>query len=238
MCRKHVWSQAQVITSHRYLWNVIICPCSWCLLLEHKSSNGRLCFYIKRINHRRTPRYSDPELFFWQSINIWSCYLTVWIVSDITRNIGLWYHDCLVYYVIFYCQYRCTMCGSVMQTKSHLRKLLYMQDTHMLITIASQITDISIIYSTVCSGADQGKIQSSASLAFVRGIHRWPVISPQKGSVTRKMFPFEGVIMKVNFATILDSIYAETTVKFQSDWTVWNSDTVSFIFRAICGPFY
>ena len=35
----------------------------------------------------------------------------------------------------------------------------------------------------------------SASLAFVRGIHRWPVNSPHKGPVTRKMFPFNDVIM-------------------------------------------
>ena len=61
--------------------------------------------------------------------------------------------------------------------------------------IASQITSVSIIYSTVCSGVDQWKHQSSASLAFVRGIHRWPVNSPHKGPVTRKMFPFDDVIM-------------------------------------------
>ena len=36
---------------------------------------------------------------------------------------------------------------------------------------------------------------SSASLAFVRGIHRWPVNSPHKGPVTRKMFPLDDVIM-------------------------------------------
>ena len=52
-----------------------------------------------------------------------------------------------------------------------------------------------IAYSTVYSGADQRKHQSSASLAFVRGIHRWPVNSPHNGPVTRKMFPFDDVIM-------------------------------------------
>ena len=45
------------------------------------------------------------------------------------------------------------------------------------------------------SGADQRKHQSSGSLAFVRGIHRCPVNSPHKGPVTRKMFPFDAVIM-------------------------------------------
>ena len=34
--------------------------------------------------------------------------------------------------------------------------------------MASQITDISIIYTTVCSGADQRKHQSSVALAFVK----------------------------------------------------------------------
>ena len=59
--------------------------------------------------------------------------------------------------------------------------------------IASQIISLTIVYSTVYSDADQRKYQSSASLAFVRGIHRWPVNSPHKWPVTRKMFPFHDV---------------------------------------------
>ena len=54
--------------------------------------------------------------------------------------------------------------------------------------IASQITSLTIVYSTVYSGADQSKHQSSASLAFVRGIRRGPVNSPHKWPVTRKCF--------------------------------------------------
>ena len=65
----------------------------------------------------------------------------------------------------------------------------------MMSAMASQITSLTIVYSTVYSGADQRKHQSSASLAFVRGIHRWPVNSPHKWPVTRKMFPFDDVIM-------------------------------------------
>ena len=61
--------------------------------------------------------------------------------------------------------------------------------------IASQITSLTIVYSTVYSDADQRIHQSSASLAFVRGIHRGPVNSPHKWPVTRKMFPFDDVIM-------------------------------------------
>ena len=62
-------------------------------------------------------------------------------------------------------------------------------------TIASQITSLTIVYSTVYSDADQRKHQSSASLAFVREIHRGPVNSPHKWPVTRKMFSFDDVIM-------------------------------------------
>ena len=57
--------------------------------------------------------------------------------------------------------------------------------------IASQITSLTIVYPKVYSGADKKKHESSASLAFVQGIHRgthrWPI--------TRKMFPFDDVIM-------------------------------------------
>ena len=54
--------------------------------------------------------------------------------------------------------------------------------------MASQITSLTIVYSTVYSASDQRKHQSSASLAFVRGIHRSPANSPHKWPVTRKCF--------------------------------------------------
>ena len=63
------------------------------------------------------------------------------------------------------------------------------------ITLTSQIISRAIVYSTVYSGADRRKHQSSASLATVQGIHRWPVNSPLKRPVTREMFPFDGVTM-------------------------------------------
>ena len=61
--------------------------------------------------------------------------------------------------------------------------------------MASQITSLMIVNSTVYSGAHQRKHQSSVSLAFVRGIHRWLVNSLHKGPVTRKMIPLDDVIM-------------------------------------------
>ena len=61
--------------------------------------------------------------------------------------------------------------------------------------MTSQITSLTIVYSTVYSGANQRKHQSSASLVVVWGIHRSPLNSPHKWPLTRKMFSFDDVIM-------------------------------------------
>ena len=66
-------------------------------------------------------------------------------------------------------------------------------------TIASQTTSLTIVYSTIYSDADQRKHQSSASLAFVWGIHRGPVNSTHKWPVTQKMFPFDDVIIYLSY---------------------------------------
>ena len=73
----------------------------------------------------------------------------------------------------------------------------------IVITMSSQITSLTIVYSIVYSGADQRKHQSSASLAFVRGIHSSPVNSPHKRPVTRKMFPVDDVILPKSNLTYL-----------------------------------
>ena len=78
--------------------------------------------------------------------------------------------------------------------KAHLHGNAHYSDVIMS-AMASQITSLIIVCSTVYSGADQRKHQSSASLAFVRGIHRSPVNSPHKRPVTRKTFPFDDVII-------------------------------------------
>ena len=62
-------------------------------------------------------------------------------------------------------------------------------------TKASQFTSLTIVYWTAYSDADERKHQSPASLAFVRGIHWGPVNSRHKWPATRKIFPFDGVIM-------------------------------------------
>ena len=87
-------------------------------------------------------------------------------------------------------QYTCFqhVCYAIMSCK-------YYNDV-ILGAIASQITSLAIVFSTDYLDTDQRKHQSSASLAFVRGIHRRPVKSPHKWPVTRKMFPINDVIMQ------------------------------------------
>ena len=68
-------------------------------------------------------------------------------------------------------------------------------DDIIMNTMASPITSLTSVYSSVYSGADRRKHHGSASLASVRGIHRWAVNSPHKNPVTRKMCSFEDVIM-------------------------------------------
>ena len=81
--------------------------------------------------------------------------------------------------------------------------------------VASQITNLTIVYSTVYSDADQRKHQSSASLAFLRGIQRGPVNFPHKWPVTRQMFPFDDDIMSNEKLSISDAA--------KMLWTRWHS---------------
>ena len=81
---------------------------------------------------------------------------------------------------------------NILNVFSHqLRHYWDIQEHHddvIMTTMASEITSLTIVYSIVYSDADQRKHQSSASLAFVRGIHRGPVNSPHKWPVRRKCF--------------------------------------------------
>ena len=82
---------------------------------------------------------------------------------------------------------------------------------------ASQITSLTIVY----SGAGQRKHQSSSSLGFVWGIHRWPVNSPHKWPVTRKMFPSDDVIMRIWCNTsrfVLGASNSSCGPAFRLDW--------------------
>ena len=84
-------------------------------------------------------------------------------------------------------------------------------DDVIMTMLASQITSLTVVYSIVYSGVNQRKHQSSASLAFVREIHRGPVNFPHKWPVTRKMFPFDDVIMIPKLIFKLDLNQAGTS---------------------------
>ena len=71
----------------------------------------------------------------------------------------------------------------------NLQNCLPHQNDVIMSAMAFQITGVSMVCSTVFWSADQKRHQSIASLAFARGIYRWPVNSPHKGQVTQKMFP-------------------------------------------------
>ena len=88
----------------------------------------------------------------------------------------------------------CTIIGKVSRVTGHWH---HYYNNIIMGVIASQITSLTIVYSTAYSDADQRKHQSSASLVFVRGIHRGTVNSPHKWPVTRKSFPFDDVIMTI-----------------------------------------
>ena len=83
-------------------------------------------------------------------------------------------------------------------------------------SMASLIDGLKSVYSTVHSGADQRKHQSSASLAFVRGIHRRPVNSPHKWLVTRKMFPYS--MMSSWSVQMLHGFFVITWLKGDATW--------------------
>ena len=58
----------------------------------------------------------------------------------------------------------------------------------VMTTMASQITSLAVVYSSVYLDTDQRKHQSSASLAFVWGIHRDRWIPRTKGQLRGKCF--------------------------------------------------
>ena len=86
-------------------------------------------------------------------------------------------------------------------------------------TIGSQITSLTIVYWTVYSDADQRKHKSSASLAFVWRIHRGPMNSPHKWPVTRKVFPFDEVIMFKSRAlpSFCSSVFGRLSISMTSE---------------------
>ena len=91
--------------------------------------------------------------------------------------------------------------------------------------MASQITGVSIVCSAVCSGVHQRKHQSSVSLAIVSGIHWWSVDSRHKGPVTRKMFPFDDVFMRLHYICTCSLYIQVTQIFFRRQSAIYSIST-------------
>ena len=119
---------------------------------------------------------------------IWRCWQP-WIM-----RMG-WYitPDCRLFFTWCFL-YNTSLLGIMLHSKAGFTTVHY--SDVIMGNMAYQINRLMIVNSTVHSGADQRNHQSSVSLAFVRGIHRWPVTSPHNWPVTRKMFPFDDAIME------------------------------------------
>ena len=81
---------------------------------------------------------------------------------------------------LFATSWRYIQCGVLSPDHTRCSQCRQHYSDVIMSAMASQITGISTVYTTVCLGADKRKHQSSVSLAFVRGIHRWPVDSPSQ----------------------------------------------------------
>ena len=172
-----------------------------------------------------------------------SCCANSWVPADLSRYISpIWRHcnvlvqskitnavyskNCGVVWYGWFNPYHIRVTSlSLGQSYPVTWTKIFRYNDVMMSANTSQITSLTIVYSTVYSGADQRKHQSSASLAFVRAIHRWPVNSPHKGPVTRKMFLFDDVIMKIR--------HNETVCIFNGIYGVWNKAVAVKISRLI-----
>ena len=113
--------------------------------------------------------------------------------QSISLSASLNFDNNLFYIILMHDRLCIIMCmNNAMTVENYTiwEKLFFFVDHYddvIMGAMATQITSLAIVYSTVYS--------DSASLAFVRGIHRGPVNSPHKWPVARKMFPFRDVIM-------------------------------------------
>ena len=102
-------------------------------------------------------------------------------------------------------------------------------DDVIMTTMAAQITSLTVVYSTVYSDANQRKHQSSASLAFVWGIHRDRWIPRTKGQLRGKCFP----LMKSSccYMLLLDGYIARSWLSCREEQRHWlNVSTLTYIF--------
>ena len=178
-----------------------------CLELRHSILpllfTQRLKCYI--LSYRPEPRHNDTITIISNSLSgreIWirfKCLCSVFLQNPtMTRR---WCMSCFVL-----TQVLTRTNGDPLHLKVHLKEVIsqwwrsrlsfrYYNDV-IISAVASQITSLRIVYSTVIQAQMKENMTAPRSLAFVQGIHRWPVNSPHKRPVTRKRFPFDAVIMR------------------------------------------
>ena len=119
---------------------------------------------------------SQPSYVLHGNSHIWKCGL--WMLIECLLN-AYWNGT----------QPRMVHCTPVFNiTVLSIAAAEYHYDDIIMGVIASQITSLTIVYSTVYSDADRRKHQSSAALAFVWGIHRDRWIPRTKGQLRGKCF--------------------------------------------------
>ena len=117
------------------------------------------------------------------------------IVTEMLYSWVTWYHSQCS------CKYsQWTPYNSSMRVKYGVQNQHY--NDIIMGAMPYQTTSLTIVYLTVYTGTGERKHQSSASLAFVRGIRQWPVNSPHKGPVMQKMFPCDDIIMDLNSTSV------------------------------------
>ena len=153
------------------------------------------------------------------------CMAGIWGVNKI--HIYIYIYTYINIYISFSLDLWTQCIGTVSMEYGRTKYIEWHYSDVIISAMASQITSLTIIYSAVCSGADQRKHQSSVSLVFVRGIHRWPVNSPHKGPVTRKIFPFDDVIMKraIWKGKKLENLRTYTQQKYIHEKTIFPATT-------------
>ena len=173
----HIHSSHDVLRTPRLLVNMVVCVCMVALLITHLLINIEMALISM---------YTQT----------WDCG-RIWLVRK-------WVHastTCFPKYIWSHA----LMFQSFSLVTNNMTTVHY--SDVMISAMVPQTTGVSIVYWTVCSSADQRKHQSSTSLIFVRGIHRWSVNFPHKGPVTRNMFPFDDVIMRSEYLCISALMY-------------------------------
>ena len=133
-----------------------------------------MTWHLEPVNHRRS--------WYW----LYPISGSLSCTRNYFNHMGRWARNCELVRLSQFGAQQSTQCRQ-MTGNSRIRTCIYHNDVIMG-AIASQISSLIIVYPIVYSDADWRKHQSSASLAFLRGIHRVPVNSPRKWPVTRKCF--------------------------------------------------